>query len=202
MSTRPDGLPSAGGRRRLAHLRLTAIWGIVLVTAVGCRFEDRSPEVEERPEGVEAAEEEVMEDPGEVHPPADRVRGEETAGPAVLEGGEPFWVGADTEGAELVGRFLSREALEATLDPDHPIGRHEDREWTFRDILVTVDYRGPDDMATWRVAGPGAVIRTYVSGLEERAGDRSPFRELGILPLEVRFCCPPLQEGGIPPQEQ
>lgn len=191
-----DGCPTGPAGRPYSGRLL--VLSLALVALFGCRLEDREPEPDEPPpreivreEALEGDEVEVEEAPSE----------DEPAEPPVLEVDEAFWVEDAPAGVELVGRFISPEALEATLERDQPVGRFEGREWTLGDILVQVDYRGGPDMATWRVAGPEPLIREYVTLLQEQAGDRSPLRELGILPLHVRFCCPPQGREAVPPDQ-
>jgi len=118
---------------------------------------------------------------------------------AVLEVGEDFWRGTGTAGFEIAGRFVSREALASALALDQPVARLEGHTWVLGDILVSVDYRGPRNMAKWRVAGPAPVVEPYVQRMLERAGARSELQDAGALRLEVRLCC---EDRGrqIPPQ--
>jgi hypothetical protein len=186
------------GRPWGAWALAAALFALLLAGSVtGCRLEDRTPE--EEPPTVEAPELDpgmAEEADGEPGPDDEEEPGD---APVILDVGEPFWVGEETEGAELVGRFRSPEAMDAALDRAQRVASWDGRDWLLGDILVSVDFRGGRDGASWQVAGPGPVIQRYVTDLQEAAGDRSPLLELGVLPLEVRHCCETPRGAAVPP---
>jgi hypothetical protein len=119
----------------------------------------------------------------------------------VLEVGDRFWAGSATVGYELVARFTTPEAMATLLDPRQPVLTVEDREWSLGKILVSVDYGGAPDQATWRVAGPPEVIEVYVGRLRDTASVRSPLFDLGVLPLDVRYGDRRPGARVVPPEE-
>jgi hypothetical protein len=164
----------------------------VLLLATGCRVEER-PSEEDPPPPVELPDEVPAEpEVPEPDPPS-------AAPPAVLEVGDAFWAGPGTTGAELVGSFVSPEALAAVLDRSQTVARDvEGRSWRLGDILVSMEFLGPGETVIWRVAGPREVISRYLERIREAEGarERGPVRELAVLPLEIRPCCP------VPPEER
>ncbi|GEM_PF-3144720 len=179
---------------RLRHRWLVAlplrvrvvVTGFVVLPALvlsGCWVEEREPDVPDTAPDVELPV--VRPDPPVDRDPDPARVGEEAV--EELEVGDEFWAGAGTAGAEVVARFVSPGALDAALDRDAPVTRHQDREWALGDILVSVDFRAGVDGAVWRVAGPPEVVAAYLERLREDADARGPIRELGILPLEVRY---------------
>jgi len=179
------GLPS----RTSPWSRPGSLAGFVLVTVVtvlgGCRVEERPADPPPDPGSVPS----LPLDTVPLVEPGDR--GPEEVAPG-LSVGEPFWVGEGTRGAELRAVLPSAAAVDAYLDRREPAVRTPDgRVWSLREILVSVEYPGAGPRAVWRVAGPEEVIDLYLSRIREEGGvgERTPLRELGILPLEVRHCC-------------
>jgi hypothetical protein len=180
-------LPIGGisaGRRPLTVLGRVAVF-LFLAGIAGCELHERAPE-RDSPVGEAASPERPVDPAGlwDEHP-------EPPEEPIVVEVEDRFWYGPDTMGAELVGRFRTREAMLATLDLMGPAIRVDDREWRLAELLVSVDFSKPGDVAVWQVAGPASVIEMYVARLRENVGERGALDDLGVLPLEVRHCCDP-----------
>jgi hypothetical protein len=175
---------------------------VMALLAGACHLEEIPPEAPDEPPTnaleVPPPDPVELETPEAPFPEPDRPPPAEPPPPAgpdpvveatVLEVDERFWAGPGTRGAELVGAFVTPEAMLATLALDAPVLHHEGRDWALADLLVGAEFRGPGARATWWVAGPPAVIDAYVARLQEEAQRSGALLELGVLPLEVRRCC-------------
>lgn len=97
----------------------------------------------------------------------------EAAVPGVRVAERFYWTGPDGNlGLEIQARFQSQDWLDSMLRADRVIGRFEDknpphalRDWTFREILVSVNLNAAETAAIWRVSGPGPLIAAYAEGL-------------------------------------
>lgn len=97
----------------------------------------------------------------------------EAAIPGVRVAERFFWTGPDGNlGLEIKARFQSRRWLERTMRPDMVIGSfkdknppHEVRDWTLREILVSVNMNTEEVAAVWRVSGPRPLIAAYAEAL-------------------------------------
>lgn len=83
-----------------------------------------------------------------------------------------FWSGPEgNQGLEIKARFKSQSMLERVLRPDMVIGSYKDknsskaRDWTLREILVSVNLNAAEVAAVWRVSGPKPLIVEYAAGL-------------------------------------
>lgn len=97
----------------------------------------------------------------------------EAALPGVRVADRFFWTGPDGNlGLELRASFESRKWLERVMRPDTVIGSfkdknppHDYRDWTLREILVSVNLNTADAAAVWRVSGPRPLITAYAEAL-------------------------------------
>lgn len=84
-----------------------------------------------------------------------------------------FWTGpGGNRGLEIKARFQSQAWLERVMSPDMVIGAfrdknppHEFRDWTLREILVSMNLNAAEIAAVWRVSGPEPLITAYAEGL-------------------------------------
>jgi hypothetical protein len=98
-----------------------------------------------------------------------------------------YWAGAEGNlGIEINGKFGSEAALITTLSLSTEIGpfkdRHypfDERKWTLRDILVSVDFNGGGSVAKWQVSGPKPLLLSYLDGLKKKSEDKSSFYDFG-----------------------
>lgn len=84
-----------------------------------------------------------------------------------------FWTGPDGNlGLEIMARFESQAWLERATRPDMVIGSFRDknpphavRDWTLREILVSMNLNAAEIAAVWRVSGPEPLIAAYAEAL-------------------------------------
>ena len=106
-----------------------------------------------------------------------------------------IWTGAEgMRAVRITGKFQSAQAMVELLKLDAEVGRLADRRspnqekvWTLRAILVSIDFNANGNVATWTVAGPRRLITAYVHTLSEKNDDRSLFYDFGARDLEPYF---------------
>lgn len=97
----------------------------------------------------------------------------EAAIPGVPVAERFYWTGPDGNlGLEIMARFQSQAWLERATRPDMVIGSfrdrnppHDFRDWTLREILVSMNLNAAEIAAVWRVSGPEPLITAYAEGL-------------------------------------
>jgi len=97
----------------------------------------------------------------------------EASDPGVRVAQRLFWTGSEGNlGLEIKARFKSRAVLEGVLRPDMFVGSFRDndpaagaRDWTLREILVSVNLNAAETAAVWRVSGPRPLIEVYAKAL-------------------------------------
>lgn len=98
-----------------------------------------------------------------------------------------YWTGTEGNlGIEIDGKFESEAALMTTLTLSTEIGLFKDRhypfnekKWTLRDILVSVDFNGGGSAAKWRVSGPKPLLLSYLDSLKRKSEDKTFFYDFG-----------------------
>lgn len=109
----------------------------------------------------------------------------------LLLAGGYFWPGEEgTNVVRLMGTFVSEEVLISSLRLDSEIGEFlvrpqsaDEKVWTLRDVLVSVDLNVGGSSAVWVVAGPRPLIADYVERLNKAFADRSLFIDFGTREL-------------------
>lgn len=117
----------------------------------------------------------------------------EASDPGVRVAERLFWTGAEGNlGLEIKARFKSQAVLEGVLRPDMFVGSFRDkksaageRDWTLREILVSVNLNAAETAAVWRVSGPRPLIEVYAKALAYAPKKYPIFQDIDI--REVRF---------------
>jgi len=98
-----------------------------------------------------------------------------------------YWSGPEGNlGIEITGKFQSEEGLKNILSLSSEIGLFKDRRypskernWTLRDVLISVDLNANGSVATWRVSGPRPLLASYLDRLKRLYEDKSMFYDFG-----------------------
>ena len=98
-----------------------------------------------------------------------------------------YWTGPEGNlGLEITGKFQSEQKLEATLSLLKELGSFKDKKypfnektWSLRDILVSVDFNATGSVAKWQVSGPKPLILSYLDSLQRQHQDKSLFYDFG-----------------------
>jgi hypothetical protein len=127
--------------------------------------------------------------------PADaKVTREKKAEKPVLVADAYYWVGPEGNLAvEISGKFQSEDGLRDTLSLTKEIGRFKDRKypfneksWTLRDILISIDFNSGGSVATWRISGPKPLLSDYVETLIGQYESKSLFYDFSYRAIKVK----------------
>lgn len=105
-----------------------------------------------------------------------------------------YWSGAKGNlGLSLVGKFTASEKILDTFNLSRVIGVFDGKQWTLKDVLVSVDFNVTGNAVNWKVSGPRPVLERYLASLKAGYQDRSLLYEFSF--SEVNFKPTPVSQA-------
>ncbi len=97
-----------------------------------------------------------------------------------------YWSGPQGNlGLSLVGKFIDPEKMIETFELSKVLSVFSGKQWTLRDILVSVDFNANGTTASWKVSGPRPVLEQYLAVLKADYQNKSLLYDFGF--SEVNF---------------